>query len=77
MYKPARWAEYGLQYYRFNYVRPVFSPEELVRAATEQPRLFCIAEDKKLEELSRVPGVDLDVVHAVGGQTAFWMWKAK
>jgi 4-amino-4-deoxy-L-arabinose transferase-like glycosyltransferase len=77
MYKPARWAEYGLQYYRFNRVRTVFSQEELVHAATMQPRLFCVTEDKKLEEVSHMPEVDLEVVHAVGGHTAFWIWKVK
>jgi 4-amino-4-deoxy-L-arabinose transferase-like glycosyltransferase len=76
MYKPARWAEYGLQYYRSNRVQPVFSQDDLVRAATVQ-RILCIAEDKRLEELSHVPEVDLEVVHAIGGQTAFWIWKVK
>ena len=77
MYKPARWAEYGLQYYRFNHVHSVFSQDELVRAATTQPRVLCITEDKLLEELSHVPQIDLEVVHAIGGQTAFWVWKVK
>jgi hypothetical protein len=77
LYKPARWAEYGLQYYRFNRVRSVFSQDELVRATTTQPRVLCITEDKLLEELSHVPQIDLEVVHAIGGQTAFWVWKVK
>jgi len=75
MYKPSRWAEYGLQYYRFNHVHTAFSPEELIRETEAKSRLLCIAEDKKLEELSHVPQVDLEVVHAIGGQTAFWVWK--
>src|SRR5262249_21225085 len=77
MYKPARWAEYGMQYYRFNRVHSVFSREELVRAAATEPRLLCIAEDKTLDELSHMPEVDLEVVHAIAGQTAFWVWKVK
>ncbi len=77
MYKPARWAEYGLQYYRSNHIQSVFSSTELVNAAATQARVLCIAEDKKLEELSHVPEVDLEVVHAIGGQTAFWLWKVK
>jgi 4-amino-4-deoxy-L-arabinose transferase-like glycosyltransferase len=76
MYKPARWAEYGMQYYRFNKVENVFSQDELVRAAGGRPRLLCITEDKMLEEISRTPAIDLEVVHAIGGQTAFWLWKA-
>jgi 4-amino-4-deoxy-L-arabinose transferase-like glycosyltransferase len=77
MYKPARWAEYGMQYYRFNQVHSVFSVDDLVNAAATQPRILCIAEDTLLEELSHVPAIDLEVVHAIGGQTAFWMWKVK
>ena len=77
LYKPARWAEYGMEYYRSNRIRSVFSEAELVQAIETQPRVLCIAEDKKLEELTRVTDVDLEVVHAIGGQTAFWIWKVK
>jgi hypothetical protein len=77
MYKPSRWAEYGLQYYRDNYIQTAFSEDELVSITEKAPRLLCITEDKKLEELSKVTAVDLEVVHAIGGQTAFWIWKAK
>ena len=77
MYKPARWAEYGLQYYRYNHLQSVSSPEELVDAIKTQPRVLCIAEDKTLQELSHVPAVDLEVVHAIGGHTAFWVWQVK
>jgi hypothetical protein len=77
MYKPARWAEYGLQYYRFNRVQTAFSPEELVQVTTKGPRLLCVAQDRHLEELSHIPEIDLEVVNAMGGQTAFWVWKAK
>jgi 4-amino-4-deoxy-L-arabinose transferase-like glycosyltransferase len=77
MYKPQRWEEYGLDYYRFNRVHSVFSPEEFVHAASSQGRILCVAEDKTLEELSQVPAIDLEVVYAVGGQTAFWAWPVK
>jgi 4-amino-4-deoxy-L-arabinose transferase-like glycosyltransferase len=77
MYKPARWAEYGLQYYRFNRVHSVFSRDELLKSVATEPRLLCIAEDKTLDELSHMPEIDLEVVHAIAGQTAFWVWKAK
>jgi len=40
-------------------------------------RLLCISEDKTLEELAHLTQVDMEVVHAIGGQTAFWIWKAK
>jgi 4-amino-4-deoxy-L-arabinose transferase-like glycosyltransferase len=77
MYKPERWAEYGMDYYRLNRVHSVFSTEELVRAASSQGRILCIAEDKTLEELSNLPSIDLEVVHAIGGHTAFWAWPVK
>jgi hypothetical protein len=77
LYKPSRWAEYGMDYYRSNRTKSVFSPAELVRATETQSRVLCIAEDKKLEELSHMSDIDLEVVHAIGGQTAFWIWKAK
>jgi len=76
MYKPARWAEYGLQYYRSNHVQTAFTTDELIRVMNNEQRMLCIAEDKRLEELSHIPEVDLEVVHAIGGQTAFWIWKA-
>lgn len=77
MYKPERWAEYGLQYYRYNHIQTVFSPDELVHVSASQPRVLCIAEDKSLEELSHVSEIDLEVVHAIGGHTAFWAWQPK
>jgi len=77
MYKPARWAEYGLQYYWFNRIQTAFSPDELTRATTNGTRLLCIAEDSMLLELSHIPAIDLQVVHAIGGQTAFWIWQVK
>jgi 4-amino-4-deoxy-L-arabinose transferase-like glycosyltransferase len=77
MYKPQRWAEYGLGYYHSNHVRSVFSPQEFVQTASMQGRILCVAEDKTLEELSHIPHVDLEVVHAIGGHTAFWAWPVK
>ena len=77
MYKPPRWAEYGLQYYRFNRVRAVFSPEDLIHATAGEQRVLCIAEDKTLEELTHLANLDLKVVHTIGNQTAFWAWQTK
>jgi hypothetical protein len=77
MYKPARWAEYGLQYYWFNRIQTAFSPDELARATSGGTRMLCIAEDSTLLELSHMPALDLQVIHAIGGQTAFWIWKVK
>ena len=77
MYKPSRWAEYGLQFYRFNHVRAVFSPEELMHATAGEQRILCIADDKALQELSHLPNIDMKVVHTIGNQTAFWAWQGK
>jgi 4-amino-4-deoxy-L-arabinose transferase-like glycosyltransferase len=77
MYKPPRWAEYGLQYYRSNYMRGIFSAEDLVAVTKAEPRVLCIAEDKSLEELSKVPDIDLEIVHTIGNRTAFWVWHTK
>ena len=40
MYKPTRWAEYGLQYYRQNRIQTVFSPDELAEAVRSS-RGYC------------------------------------
>jgi len=77
MYKPPRWAEYGLQFYRFNRVRAVFSPEQFIHAIAGEQRTLCIAEDKTLQELSHLPNLDMKVVHTIGTQTAFWAWQGK
>jgi len=77
MYKPARWAEYGLQYYRSNHVRSIFSSEELTQITRTANRVLCIADDKTLREVSRVPTLDLEVVHAIGNYTAFWLWQVR
>src|SRR5205814_8050082 len=76
LYKPARWMEYGLQFYRSDHARSVGSPEELAQMMADNP-VLCIAEDKSLDELARIGNVDMKVVHTIGNQTAFWVWRAK
>jgi 4-amino-4-deoxy-L-arabinose transferase-like glycosyltransferase len=75
VYKPARWVEYGLQFYRHNNARSVNSPEELATVVDGPSKVMCIAEDKTLEELSRLGDVEMEIVQTIGGQTAFWAWK--
>ena len=77
MYKPARWVEYGLQYYLNNRVRGVFSAEELTAAIRSEPRVLCIADDKALAEVSHVSTVDVEVVHTIGNESAFWIWQTR
>ncbi len=77
MYKPARWAEYGLQFYRDSHARALFTIEELLQTTKSEPRILCIAEDKTLEELSDRSEIDLEIVHTIGNQSAFWIWQVK
>ena len=77
LYKPERWAEYGMQYYRPNHIRTVFSLEELADATKAGVRLLCISDDKALPEVSRKSSVDLQIVHTIGNHTAFWVWQEK
>ncbi len=75
MYKPDRWVEYGLEYYRFSHAQALFSPEQLAAVAKNEPRILCLAEDKILPELSGMGNVDLEIVESIGNQTAFWAWR--
>jgi 4-amino-4-deoxy-L-arabinose transferase-like glycosyltransferase len=77
MYRPARWVEYGLQFYRYNNARGVFTPAELLTVTSNQPRVLFIAEDKTLDELTKLGGVDFEIVHTIGNQSAFWIWQTK
>lgn len=78
MYKPSRWAEYGLQFYRSNRMRGLFSPEDLLQVTKAGPRVLCIADSKiVLEELGQIPSIDLQIVHEIGKHTAFWVWQVK
>lgn len=77
MYKPTRWMEYGLQFYRASHAAGVFSTEELRDIIAKEPRILCIAEDKTREELTHVADLDMQIVDVVGNQTAFWLWRAK
>ncbi len=77
MYRPARWAEYGLQYYRSNQIRSIFSPEELTGITKAGTRVLCISDDKTLRDVSHLPTLDLEVVHSIGNYSAFWLWQVK
>ena len=76
MYKPARWMEYGLQFYRYNNAKAVFNPEDLIKLINSESRFLCITEDKTLDELARLGSLDMEIVHTIGNQTAFWVWPA-
>ncbi len=77
LYKPPRWMEYGLQFYRYNNARGIFSPDEMAALIAKEPRVLCIAEDRTLEELTHLANLDLEVVDTIGNQSAFWVWQVK
>jgi hypothetical protein len=76
MYRPSRSMEYGLQYYRSNHAVGVGTPAELAAVLHDKP-VLCIAEDKAIDELVRMGDVDMKVVHSIGTQTAFWIWRTE
>ena len=76
LYKPDRWMEYGLQFYRDNRTRTALSEEQLAEMTDPGgARLLCIAEDRLLDELSTSNAVEVEVVETVGNQAAFWVWR--
>ena len=75
LYKPRRWMEYGLQFYRHNGVRKIGSHEELIELAPTRSRNLCIIEERMLNELSRILEIDIEVAHILGNQAAFWFWR--
>ena len=75
LYKPVRWMEYGLEFYRQRDVRAVLSEPELAEIASSGSRILCIAPNDVLDELSSGNSVAIDVVSSVGNQTAFWIYQ--
>ncbi len=75
LYKPDRWMEYGLRYYRDNNAVTALSGEALAELIQAGTRLICIAEGRMLDELSTSNDVAIEVVHSIGNQVAFWAWK--
>jgi 4-amino-4-deoxy-L-arabinose transferase-like glycosyltransferase len=76
MYRPSRSMEYGLQYYRSSHAVGVGTPGELAAIMHGKP-VLCIAEDNAIDELVRMGDVDMKVVHSIGKQTAFWIWRTE
>ena len=76
LYKPDRWMEYGLQFYRDNRIQKALSEQELAELTDPGgARLLCIAEDRLLDELSTSNAVEVEVVETSGNQAAFWVWR--
>jgi 4-amino-4-deoxy-L-arabinose transferase-like glycosyltransferase len=72
LYRPKPWMQYGMQFYRLNKTRSVYTPEEL--AATLGPaKTLIVADEKGLLDIGEA-GADVQVLETVGNQTAFWAW---
>jgi 4-amino-4-deoxy-L-arabinose transferase-like glycosyltransferase len=77
LYHPARWMEYGMQFYRPDKTLGVYTPEDLDSALKTAPKVFFVADDKGLNDLSAVAGIEVQIVMTVGNQSAFWAWRTK
>jgi 4-amino-4-deoxy-L-arabinose transferase-like glycosyltransferase len=77
LYKPARWMEYGMQYYWPDKAQGVFTPEQLDAALKAGPKVLFIADDNGLADLSAVSGIEVEITKTLGTQSAFWAWRPK
>ncbi|HET9220390.1 MAG TPA: hypothetical protein VFR18_25645, partial [Terriglobia bacterium] len=72
-YRPQRWMEYGLEYYRFNRTHDIWTPEELKTALNANGKLFFVSDDRALMALGTVPDIQVQIVKTVGNLSAFWI----
>jgi len=77
LYKPQRWAEYGLQYYRTGNAASIDSPAELQEITADWPEVLCIADNKALDEIAHIENVEMKAVLPMGNQTAFKAWRSR
>jgi len=77
MYKPQRWAELGLGYYRFGKVAAISSPDQMVDLTGSGSEVFCITDNKTLDEVAHLAKVEMKVMLSLGNQTAFLAWRSK
>lgn len=75
LYKPDRWMEYGLEFYRAQPIQTALSEEQLTQLAPYGSRTLCIAQNERLDELSTSQSLAVEVVHSIGDQSAFWVWR--
>ncbi len=71
LYKPQRWEEYGLQFYRFGKAAAIRSGDQLMNLTANSPEVLCIADNDALDEVAHIANVDMKIVLALGNQTAF------
>lgn len=70
LYRPSRWMEYGMQFYRFEKTQSVYTLEDLASVLGSSKVLF-VTDEKGLMDLGDA-GVEIQVVETSGNQTAFW-----
>jgi len=73
MFRPSRWMEYGMQFYRFNRAQGVWSEEELATVLSMRSKALFVSDDKGLDELSAIAGMEIKIVTTVGNQSVFWV----
>jgi len=74
LYRPARWTEFGLQYYRSGKASAINSAEEMMAVTGSGSKVLCIADNKTLDEVAHIAKVEMKVVLSLGNQTAFYAW---
>ncbi len=77
LYKPQRWAEYGLEFYRSGKAAAINSPEQMMAITAGATEVLCIADNKSLDEVAHIANVDMKIVLPLGNQTAFLVWRSK
>ena len=77
MYKPQRSDEYGLGFYRAGKVAAINSPVQMVELTGRQKEVFCITDNKTLDEVAHIANVEMKVMLSLGNQTAFLAWRSK
>jgi hypothetical protein len=77
MYKPQRSDEFGLSFYRSGKAAAIISPEQLVDITANGKEVFCITDNKTLDEVAHIDKVDVKVMLSLGNQTAFLAWRSK
>ena len=75
LYKPDRWMEYGLEFYRGRHIETALSEEQLAQLAPYGARTLCITQISLLDGLSTSQSLVIEVVHSIGDLAAFWVWR--
>jgi hypothetical protein len=72
-YRPPRWVEYGMQFYRYNKTQDIWTPEELKMVVPRGEKKLFVSDEKGLVDLGSIPGVEIKIEKAVGNLSVFWL----